>query len=153
VPNRKTPAYANPIDLLRRFVPTPLKAVYQFGAMQALVQTNDFSLLPPASFAATLASNAQHDFEWVLIRDEESSGPLQLPIMLTSGPLTVVQMGSACMAGVDKQRRELVAFIGCEVHARAHQEFLVPLFCRLTNEVALNGLSKYFAQPQEQYCQ
>ena len=126
------------MDLLQRFVPTPLKPVYQFGATQALVQTNDFSLLPPASFAATLASNARHDFEWVLIRDEESSGPLQ--------------MGSACMAGVDKQRRELVAFIGCEVHARAHQEYLVPLFCRLTNEVALNGLSKFFGQPQEHYC-
>ena len=153
MPNRKASGYADPIDILRRFIPTPLKAVYQFGAIQALVQTNDFSLLPPASFAASLARNAQRYFQWALIRDEDASGPLQLPFMLTSGPLTIVQMGPACVAGVDKERRELVAFIGSEVHARAHQEFLVPLFCRLSNEVAPNGLSTVFAPSQENYCQ
>jgi hypothetical protein len=153
VPIPKASGYADPIDILRRFIPTPLKAVYQFGAVQALVQTNDFSLLPPASFAASLTRNAQRDFAWVLIRDEDASGPLQLPFMLTSGPLTIVQMGPACVAGVDKERRELVAFIGSEVHARAHQEFLVPLFCRLSNEVAPNRLSTVFAQSQDNYCQ
>ena len=108
--------------------------------------------MPFTSFADSLARNADRDFEWILIRDEDASGPLQLPVMFTCGLLTIVQMGSACVAGVDRERRELVGFIGSEVHARAHQEFLVPLFCRLTNEVALSSLSKHFPQSQENYC-
>ena len=137
----RTPAYADPLDLLRRFVPTPLKAGYRFGGARVIVQTNDFSLLPWASSAVSLPGILECDFEWILVRDPGASGPPNPPILLTSGAVTVVQMGSACLIGVDRERRELVAFIGSDVYPRMHQNFLVPLLCRLTNEgMALRSL-------------
>jgi hypothetical protein len=151
MPERKMAAYVDPLDLLRRFVPTPLKAVYQFGAVRVIVQTNDFSLLPTASSVANPLGIAERNFEWILVRDADTSGALQPPIMLTSGALTIVQMGSACLLGLDQERRELLAFIGSDVHVRTHQEFLVPLFCRLTNEGALSDPLSDFARSQEEY--
>ena len=119
MPERKMPAYIDPLDLLRRFVPTPLKAVYQFGAVRVIVQTNDFSLLPTASSVANLPGISER---------------------------------AACLLGLDQERRELLAFIGSDVHVRTHQEFLVPLFCRLTNEAVLSGPLSDFARSQEEYC-
>jgi hypothetical protein len=151
MPERKMAAYVDPLDLLRRFVPTPLKAVYQFGAVRVIVQTNDFSLLPTASSVANPPGIAERTFEWILVRDADTSGALQPPMMLTSGALTIVQMGSACLLGLDQERRELLAFIGSDVHVRTHQEFLVPLFCRLTNEGALSDPLSDFARSQGEY--
>jgi hypothetical protein len=137
----RTPAYADPLDLLRRFVPTPLKAGYRFGDSRVIVQTNDFSLLPNASSAVSLPGILECDFAWILVRDPGATGPPNPPMLLTSGAVTIVQMGSACLIGVDQERHELVAFIGADVYARMHQNFLVPLFCRLTNEgMALRSL-------------
>jgi len=152
MPERKVAAYVDALDLLRRFVPTPLKAVYQFGAVRVVVQTNDFSLLPTASSAASLPGGSERNFEWVLVRDTEATGSLQPPIMLTSGELTVVQMGSACLLGVDQERRELLAFIGSDVHARTHQEFLVPFLCRLTKESLLADPFTHLERSREEYC-
>ena len=152
MPERKMPAYVDPLDLLRRFVPTPLKAGYQFGAARVIVQTNDFSLLPTASSVANPPGISERTFAWVLVRDADTTGPLQPPMMLTSGPLTIVQMVSACLLGLDQERRELLAFIGSDVHVQTHQEFLVPLFCRLTNEAVLSGPLSDFARSQEEYC-
>jgi hypothetical protein len=151
MPERKMAAYVDPLDLLRRFVPTPLKAVYQFGAVRVIVQTNDFSLLPTASSVANPPGIVERNFEWILVRDADTSGALLPPIMLTSGALTIVQMGSACLLGLDQERRELLAFIGSDVHVRTHQEFLVPLFCRLTNEGALSDPLSDFARSQGEY--
>ena len=152
MPERKVAAYVDPLDLLRRFVPTPLKAVYQFGAVRVVVQTNDFSLLPRASSAASLPGSSERDFEWVLVRDAEATGSLQPPIRLTSGKLTVVEMGSACLLGVDQEQRELLAFIGSDVHARTHQEFLVPFLCRLTKESVLSDPFTHLERSREEYC-
>lgn len=137
----RTPAYADPLDLLRRFAPTPLKAGYQFGDARVIVQTNDFSLLPTASSSVSLPGILECDFEWILVRDSGAAGPPNPPMLLTSGAVTIVQMGSACLIGVDRDRHELVAFIGSDVYPHMHQNFLVPLFCRLTNErMALSSL-------------
>ena len=38
--------YIDPLDALRRFIPTPLKAVYRIGSVRVMVETNDFTLLP-----------------------------------------------------------------------------------------------------------
>ena len=152
MPERKMTAYVDALDLLRRFAPTPLKAVYQFGAVRVIVQTNDFSLLPTASSVGNPPGIAERTFEWILVRDVDTTAPLQPPMLLTSGVLTIVQMGPACLLGLDQERWELLAFIGSDVHARTHQEFLVPLFCRLTNEAVLSGPLSDFARSQEEYC-
>jgi hypothetical protein len=134
MPSHSFPTYADPLDLLRRFVPTPLKAMYRIGATRVMVQTNDFALLPTALLGAGCDRTAVWDLEWKLVRDVDSKGPLTAPRFLTSEALTVVEMGNACMVGMDRERRELLAFIGRDVDARTYQEFLVPLLCRMTNE-------------------
>jgi len=146
----RTPAYADPLDLLRRFVPTPLKASYRFGDARVVVQTNDFSLLPTASPAASPPEISECDFEWILVRDADATGTLYPPMVLASGAVTIIQMGSACLLGLDHERRELLAFIGSNVHPRTHQNFLVPLLCRLMNEgVASSSLSQFSKAREE----
>ena len=53
---------------------------------------------------------------------------------MTSAALTVVVMGTGCLLGLDRERRELLAFIGRSIDARTHQEFIVPFLCRMTSE-------------------
>jgi len=125
---------ADPLDILRRFVPTPLKAMYRIGATRVMVQTNDFSLIPTLLLGTNFDVTTGWDWEWKLVRDAGTSGPLESPMVLTSEALTVVEMGTACLLGVDYERRELLAFIGEDIDARTYQEFLVRFFCRMTNE-------------------
>jgi hypothetical protein len=126
---------AEPPDLLRRFVPTSVKAVYRVGGVRVVVQTNDSTLLPALPLAQDHARDEEQNMAWTLIRDEDSHGLLEPPLLLKSGRLTVVMMGIACLMGLDHERRELIGFIGADIDLRTHQESLVPLLCQMTNEV------------------
>jgi hypothetical protein len=129
------PRHNDPLDLLRRFVPTPLKAVYRIGSVQVVVRTNDITLLPAFPLGADLDLTREQNLQWKLIRDVDSPGLLDEPVFLNSGVLTIVGMGTACLLALDHERRELLGFIGADIDARTHQEFLVPFLCRMTNEV------------------
>ena len=124
----------DPLDLLRRFIPTPLKATYRIGPVQVTVQTNDFSLLPTLPSQPDPGIGNDCNLEWKLVRDTDSSGLLETPTFLTAGALTVVEMGPGCLLGLDHERRELLGFIGVDIDARTHHDFLVPLLCRMTSE-------------------
>ena len=124
----------DPPDLLRRFIPTPLKATYRIGPFRVTVQTNDFSLLPTLPSQADPGISDDCNLKWKLVRDTGSSGLLETPTFVTTGALTVVEMGPACLLGLDHERRELLGFIGADIDARTHQDFLVPLLFRMTNE-------------------
>ena len=143
--------YADPLDILRRFVPTPLKAMYRIGAIRAMVQTNDFALIPTLLSGTHLDVTRGWDWEWKLVRDAGTSGPLESPMVLTAGAVTVVEMGTACLFGVDYERRELLAFIGEDIDARTYQEFLVPFFCRMTDEALSGDRVSIPASPNEEF--
>jgi hypothetical protein len=128
------PSYGDPLDLLRRFIPTPLKAVYRIGPFQVKVQTNDFALLPALPSEAICDVPVEQAFEWKLIRDVDSSGLLGESTYLRAQALTIVAMGTACLLGFDHGRRELLGFIGADVDTRTYREFVVPLLCRITTE-------------------
>lgn len=150
MPQPDSLAHDDPLDLLRRFIPTPLRAVYRVGSNRVIVQTNDFALLPALPSDANPNMPVEHTLEWKLIRDMDSPGPLESPTWLTSSVLTVVAMGTGCLVGLDHERRELLGFIGCNIDARTHQEFLVPFLCRLTGEALFAGsLSASNGQNQE----
>jgi hypothetical protein len=121
-------------DLLRRFVPTPLRTRFRVGDLTVVVETNDFSLLPALPLETGRDDLIPSNLEWKLIRDSDVQGLLQEPMVLSSGALTIVAMGTACVLGVDHERRELSCFIGAEIDARTFQEFLVPFLCRLSME-------------------
>ncbi len=136
--------YRDPLDLLRRFVPTPLQAVYRIGSVRVIVRTNDITLLPAFPLGADLELDGEQTLEWKLIRDMDSPGPLEEPVFLSSGALTVVEMGTACLLAVDNERQELLGFIGGEIDARTYQEFLIPFLCRMTNEAFSGDLLQSF---------
>ena len=127
-------AYRDPLDLLRRFVPTPLKARYRFGTCQVVVQTNDFALLPALPLETSLAETGGLVLEWKLIRDADSHGPLEAPTILKSQSLTILQMGPPCLVAMDHERRELLGFIGADIDAHTYREFLLPILSRITRE-------------------
>lgn len=136
--------YQDPLDLLRRFIPTPLRTRFYVGDSNVTVETNDFTLLPALPLDAACASAHPADIEWKLIRDLDAPGLLEEPLLLSSGNLTVVGMGTACLLGLDHERRELLCFIGPDIDGRTFQEFLVPYFCRLTSQVAYIGAPEPF---------
>jgi len=133
--NANATRYADPLDLLRRFVPTPLKAVYRIGSVRVLVETNDFTLLPELPLNVASEDCNVPTLRWKLIRDDDTHGALEEPIRLSSGPLTVIGMGTGCLLGLDHDRRELLGFIGADIDARTHREYLVPFLCRMSTEV------------------
>ncbi len=126
--------YQDPLDPLRRFISTPLRTQFRVGSTTVVVATNDFSLLPALPLAAPSGDLDSSTLHWKLVRDSDAHGLLQEPLSLISGQLTIVGMGPACLLGVDRQRRELLGFIGMDVDARTFQEFLVPFLCRLSIE-------------------
>jgi hypothetical protein len=125
---------ADPPDLLRRFVRTPFKAIYRTGNVEILVQTNDITLLPSFPLETNLAASGEQMFEWKLVRDLDTPGQLESPVFLETEVMTIVQMGPACLLALDRERRELLGFIGSEIDRPTHHAFLVPLLHRMTNE-------------------
>src|ERR1035438_1429797 len=82
--------YQDPLDALRRFIPTPVRITLLVGVTILSVTTNDLSLVP--EFPAEVLPNKMTDriLDWKLVRDVEARGSLQEPLRLISGPLTVV---------------------------------------------------------------
>ena len=134
--------YQDPLDALRRFIPTPLRTRFRAGDAIVTVETNDFTLLPALPLDNASADDDPADIEWKLVRDLDALGLLEEPLRLSSGNLTVVGMGTACLLGLDHERRELLCFIGADVDSRTFQEFLVPYFCRMTNDLVCIGGSE-----------
>ena len=145
MPRYESLHYANPIDLLRRFIPTPLKALFRVGSVHVRVRTNDITLLPVIPLEADLEDFGVKSWEWRLIRDADSQGLLEPPLFITSGALTIVRMGPACLIGADREKRELLAFIGRAIDTRTHRDFLIPLFCELTSEMFSTSATLPFA--------
>jgi hypothetical protein len=125
--------YSDPLDLLRRFIQTPMKATYRIDGTRVGVETNDCTLLPELPLDADLTKPCA--LEWKLIRDSDSPGLLEPPMFLTSATLTVVAMGTACLIGFDHEARKLFGFIGTDIDALTFQEYLIPFLCRMTKDV------------------
>jgi hypothetical protein len=132
----ETANYNDPLDPLRRFVPTPLRTRFRLGAFTVMVESNDFSLLPTFSLDTATGATDPSVLKWKLIRDFDVPGLLHEPLTLITGQLTVVGMGPACVLGLDRERRELFCFIGHDVDTKTFQEYLVPFLCCLSGEGA-----------------
>ena len=94
-----TTNYADPLDLLHRFIPTPFKAVYHIRSVRVLVETNDFTLLPKLPLDSASGEGGEQVLQWKLVRDRDSPGVLEQPVVLESKATTVVGMGTACLLG------------------------------------------------------
>jgi hypothetical protein len=136
--------YQDPLDLLRRFIPTPYRTRFRIGGALVVVETNDFALLPELPLETVLNESFPSNLSWKLVRDHDEHGLLQEPSHLICGGLTVVAMGAACLLGVDRERGELLGFIGAEIDPRTFQESLVPLLCRLSLEAMETNAEEWF---------
>jgi hypothetical protein len=128
-------SYANPLDLLRRFAPTPLKAEVCLGTAKVVLETNDLSFLPSLS-RMDLGESCAESCSWKIVRDVDARGMTGETTILMAGNVIVYSMGPACLIGADRERREILAFIGRDVDAQAFQESILPALCRLTEFVA-----------------
>lgn len=133
-------SYGDPLDLLRRFAPTPLKAHVHLPSANVLLETNDLSFLPSLSLAgSSVSSPSAHSCLWKIVRDVDCRGKTAEASIIMAGSLIVFSMGPACLIGADRERSEILAFIGLEVDARVFQESILPALCRLTEFVMRRG--------------
>jgi hypothetical protein len=141
-----SPHYSNSLDLLRRFVPTPLRARFRAGKFWVTVETNDFALFPAFPFDDAGQNRAQQHFHWKLVRDSDVTALPEEPMFVNSAAIRTVSMGPACLLGADLERREIVGFIGAAVDAHTYREFLVPLLLRLSTEAFTGDPRTNFAE-------
>jgi hypothetical protein len=127
-------SYGNPLDLLCRFAPTPLKAEVRLEIANVVLETNDLSFLPSLSRLDAGESSAKSCF-WKIVRDVDVRGMTAETTILMAGNVIVYSMGPACLIGADPERREILAFIGRDVDAHCFQESILPALCRLTEFV------------------
>jgi hypothetical protein len=125
--------YSHPLDVLRRFMPSPLKTLIKFEKEIILVETNDSSLLLPFGYLDSQTTSAiSPAFHWKLLRDADVRGKLARATILMAGSLLVANIGPVCLAGMDLERQELLAFIGGEVDPQDYQIYVFPVLSGLT---------------------
>jgi hypothetical protein len=141
-------SHQDPLDLLRRFAPTPLKVHVHLEAANVLLETNDLSFFSTLAVvdASGSCSSAQPCL-WKIVRDVAVHGKAAEPSIVMAGSLIVFSMGPACLIGADRERREILAFIGLEVDARTFQESVFPAICRLTEFVMRGEEPTELVQP------
>jgi hypothetical protein len=127
-------SYCDPLDLLRRFAPTPLKAFVYLEFADVLLETNDFSFLPTLPQPSSRDSYSQSCL-WKIVRDLDVRGATTDASIVMAGSLIVYSLGPACLIGADRERGEILAFIGRDVDVRVFQESVLPALIRLTEFV------------------
>jgi hypothetical protein len=134
MPTLESVSYTDPLDLLRRFVPTPLKVEIHLELANVVLETNDLSFLPllPHSTAGEISSTP---CLWKIVRDVDVRGTTAEASILMAGNVIFYCMGPACLIGADRERREILAFIGRDVDAHSFQQSILPALCRLTEFV------------------
>jgi hypothetical protein len=114
-------------------MPAPLKKTFSVQGEIVSVETNDFEFLSALPNASVEKSSSQPaTFQWKLLRDVNVLDGLPTTSILKAESLVIVSMGPALFAGLDIERKELLAFVGGAVSARQYQSIIAPLFLQLT---------------------
>jgi hypothetical protein len=127
--------YRDPADLLRRFAPTPLRARIDLESGGVVIETNDLSLLPPSYVVDVTIPLPSRSCLWKIIRDVDVRGTIAEASIIMAGSLIVYTMGPACLIGADRERNEILAFIGRDVDKACFHRSILPALQRLTEFV------------------
>jgi hypothetical protein len=131
-------AYCDPLDLLRRFAATPQKARITFESACVMLETNDLSLFPSSiSHSLTALDPTLPSCCWKVVRDVDARQKFTEPSIVITGDLMVYSMGPACIIAADRDRKEIVAFIGAEIDSSCFRESILPTLLRLTEFATL----------------
>jgi hypothetical protein len=143
-------SYTHPLDLLRRFAPTPLKAHVHLEFASVLLETNDLSFLPSlSSLGLPAAMPCAQLCLWKIVRDVDVRGKTGEASIVMAGNVIAYSMGPPCLIGADREHREILAFIGLDVDARFFQDSILPALCRLTEFVTRQQETPVMVQATE----
>jgi hypothetical protein len=107
------------------------------GYLPVQSESNDPEIVAiMVEIAQGIAEESERAFLWRIVRDPDSLGGIQPPTILTQGDLSFVSMGTTLLVGVDRERRELLGFVGAGVGRNAFKESVFPLLMRLTLDAA-----------------
>jgi hypothetical protein len=121
--------------LLRRFTPAPLKVQIHLEFVNVSLETNDLTFVLLLSRLAVREPSSKTCL-WKMIRDVDVRGATTEPSIIMAGNLILYSRGPACVIGADRERSEILAFIGCDVDAPFFEEAILPSLIRLTELVA-----------------
>jgi hypothetical protein len=141
-------SYRDPLDLLRRFAPTPLQAHVYLEFANVLMETNDLSFLSSLSQLGVREPSSQTCL-WKMVRDVDVRGAIVEASIVMAGSLIVYSRGPACLIGADRERGEILAFIGRDVDARPFQDAILPTLIRLTRFVTRKPETPIMARSTE----
>jgi hypothetical protein len=119
-------------DLLKRFVPTPLKQQFRLGSIEVAVETNDPAIASTVRAGEAGPQATGPSFLWKLVRDGDVRDELCEPMVIEGDRVAALSMGPACLIAVDYNSRELVGFLGVAIDDRTFTGRILPLLRRLT---------------------
>jgi hypothetical protein len=139
VPDHEITSYRHPLDLLHRFAPTPLKVAVALKFASVILETNDLSFLPAAPTAqpapaSAIESPLPHCL-WKIVRDVDNHHKPSEASIVIAGSIIVYSLGPACIMAADRERQEVLAFIGAEAGANVFGDAILPALVRLTEFV------------------
>jgi hypothetical protein len=141
-------SYKDPLDLLRRFAPTPLKAQVNLEIANVVLETNDLSFFLPSLSRLSTAEISTKSCVWKIVRDVDVRGTTIEVSIVMAGNLIVYSMGPACLIGADRERSEILAFIGRDVDTHSFQKEILPALCRLTEFVTRQQEAPIMIRPE-----
>ena len=126
--------YLDPLDLLHRFTPTPLRVAIPLEFASVTLETNDLSFFPTTATVPNVDPQLPSCL-WKLVRDFDShQEPAEISIVM-AGSVTVYSLGPACMIAADRDLREILGFIGAAIDERVFRDTIYPALLRLTEFV------------------
>lgn len=128
-------------DLLKRFAPTPLRGRARFGSIEVALETNDPSFLDAFRESKGGSRDAEANFVWKLVRDQEVRDEPSEPMLIRHGQVTALSLGPACLIAFDHEAGALVGFIGSAVSAETFRQTILPLLEQLSAD-AIHGLDR-----------
>lgn len=121
-------------DLLKRFVDTPFEGLARAGNDDVVVRSNDSEIIDALECEEMTIEERQHLFVWKLVRDNDALFESHEAVSLAHGAVVIARIGSACLAGIDCERNELIAFLGIGGNSSSLRETVLPLLRKLTFE-------------------
>ena len=106
-----------------------------------MLETNDSDFFPPASISVATSNgkaDARRDIPvclWKIVRDLDAREELVEASVVMSDNLLVYSMGPACIVAAERDRKEILAFLGIEVTAQFYRDSIYPILLRLTEFV------------------
>ncbi len=140
MPDTGIAAYNDLRDPLWRLAPTPFSVRACIGRLRVRVECNDPQIFASlAKLIPDVSMKIEDEFLWRIIRDPEAAGDIESVAIVVDGDLTFVKMGSGVFAGVDKERKELLGFVGMGVCEHELEEVVLPLFVQITLDATEDG--------------